>query len=45
MAITIFKKKFKFRTKTDAVEKLVVLEMLNQSFYSDKAANDLHCLT
>ncbi|XP_025406983.1 uncharacterized protein LOC112680955 [Sipha flava] len=44
-AIIIFKKKFKFKTRTLAVKKLVILELLNVSFYSDKAAKDLYCLT
>lgn len=44
-AFLIFQKKFKLDTKDNALKILTSLVMSNQSFFEEKAANDLHCRT
>lgn len=44
-ALIIFQKTFKIDTKTNAIGKLVELEMLNPTFYKDKFESDLYCRT
>jgi len=44
-ALIVFQNKYKFNTKSIAAGKLAELELLDQSFYKNKEAKDLHCRT
>lgn len=44
-SIIIFQKQFKIDTKYNAVGKLAELELLNPTFYSDKANKEMYCRT
>lgn len=44
-ALIVFQNEYKFNTVSNAVGKLAELELLDQSFYKNKEANDLHCRT
>lgn len=44
-ALIVFQKKYKFDSLNKAAGKLAQLELLDQSFYKNKIAKDLHCRT